>query len=177
MNMRFKKFALVLAIVLMAGTLTSALASPFADVPADHWAYDAVVELAAAGLIEGYPDGTYGGARMMTRYEAAMVFARALQRLESQIAANNLLPELDRIKAELMAEIEAAKAAAAAAAEKNQSRPQLWRRLVVTRTWIQKPWPASAPMRSPTKLSQATWPISKLECSASSTAFATTSTS
>ena len=118
MNMRFKKFALVLAIVLMAGTLTSALASPFADVPADHWAYDAVVELAAAGLIEGYPDGTYGGARMMTRYEAAMVFARALQRLESQIAANNLLPELDRIKAELMAEIEAAKAAAAAAAEK-----------------------------------------------------------
>ncbi|MGB4430683.1 MAG: S-layer homology domain-containing protein, partial [Limnochordia bacterium] len=116
--MRFKKFALVLAIVLMAGTLTSALASPFADVPADHWAYDAVVELAAAGLIEGYPDGTYGGARMMTRYEAAMVFARALQRLESQIAANNLLPELDRIKAELMAEIEAAKAAAAAAAEK-----------------------------------------------------------
>ena len=50
MNMRFKKFALVLAIVLMAGTLTSALASPFADVPADHWAYDAVVELAAAEL-------------------------------------------------------------------------------------------------------------------------------
>ncbi|MDI9486212.1 MAG: S-layer homology domain-containing protein, partial [Bacillota bacterium] len=96
----------------MASAATTALASPFADVPADHWAYDSVAQLAAAGLIEGYPDGTYGGARMMTRYEAAMVFARALNRLESQIAANNLLPELDRVKAELMAEIEAQLAAA-----------------------------------------------------------------
>lgn len=112
MNMKFKNLALVLAIVLMAGTLTPAFASPFADVPADHWAYDAIVELAAAGLIEGYPDGTYGGSRMMTRYEAAMVFARALQRLETQIAAIDLLPELDKIKAELMAEIEAALAEA-----------------------------------------------------------------
>jgi hypothetical protein len=111
MNMK-KRLALVLVLVLMASAATTALASPFADVPADHWAYDSVAQLAAAGLIEGYPDGTYGGARMMTRYEAAMVFARALNRLESQIAANNLLPELDRVKAELMAEIEAQLAAA-----------------------------------------------------------------
>ena len=107
-----KRLALVLVLVLMASAATTALASPFADVPADHWAYDSVAELAAAGLIEGYPDGTYGGARMMTRYEAAMVFARALNRLESQIDNNNLLPELDKIKAELMAEIEAQMAAA-----------------------------------------------------------------
>ena len=107
-----KRLALVLVLVLLASAASTALASPFADVPADHWAYDSVAELAAAGLIEGYPDGTYGGARMMTRYEAAMVFARALGRLESQIANNNLLPELDKIKAELMAEIEAQMAAA-----------------------------------------------------------------
>jgi len=131
MNMKFKKFALVLAIVLMAGTLTPAFASPFADVPADHWAYDAIVQLAAAGLIEGYPDGTYGGSRMMTRYEAAMVFARALQRLEGQIAAIDLLPELDKIKAELMAEIEAAKAAAAAAAEKQPIETTVVERVIV----------------------------------------------
>src|SRR5690554_5933947 len=106
MNMKFKKFALVLAIVLLASTLTPAFASPFADVPADHWAYDAIVQLAAAGLVEGYPDGTFGGARMMTRYEAAMVFARAMQRLEGQMS-DELLPELDRIKAELMDEIAA----------------------------------------------------------------------
>ena len=107
-----KRLALVLVLVLMASAVTTALASPFADVPADHWAYDSVAELAAAGLIEGYPDGTYGGARMMTRYEAAMVFARALNRLESQMGNNDLLPELDKIKAELMAEIEAQMAAA-----------------------------------------------------------------
>ena len=107
-----KRLALVLVLVLLASAATTAFASPFADVPADHWAYDSVAELAAAGLIEGYPDGTYGGTRMMTRYEAAMVFARALNRLESQIANNNLLPELDKIKAELMAEIEAQMAAA-----------------------------------------------------------------
>ena len=110
--MKMKKLALVLVVMLMASAAVPAFASPFADVPADHWAYDSVAELAAAGLIEGYPDGTYGGSRMMTRYEAAMVFARALNRLESQIANNNLLPELDRIKAELMAEIEAQMAAA-----------------------------------------------------------------
>jgi len=131
MNMKFKKFALVLAIVLMASTFTPAFASPFADVPADHWAYDAIVQLAAAGLIEGYPDGTYGGSRMMTRYEAAMVFARALQRLEGQIAAIDLLPELDKVKAELMAEIEAAKAAAAAAAEKQPVETTIVERVIV----------------------------------------------
>lgn len=110
--MKLRKLALVLVIVLMASALTPAFAkNPFADVPADHWAYDSVVELAAAGLVEGYPDGTFGGARMMTRYEAAMVFARALHRLEAQIAEIDVLPELDKIKAELMAEIKAQMAA------------------------------------------------------------------
>lgn len=112
--MKMRKLTLVLAIVMLASTLAPALAkSPFADVPADHWAYDAIVELAAAGLIEGYPDGTYGGARMMTRYEAAMVFARALTRMESRF---DILPELDRIKAELAEEIKAQLAAVQAPA-------------------------------------------------------------
>src|SRR5699024_6780822 len=112
MNMKFKKLALVLVVVLMASTVVPAFAkSPFADVPADHWAYDSIVELAAAGLIEGYPDGTYGGSRMMTRYEAAMVFARALARLEGQIGGTDVLPALDQIKAELTAEIKAQMAA------------------------------------------------------------------
>lgn len=110
--MKLKKLALVLVVVLMASTLAPVFAkSPFADVPADHWAYDSIVELAAAGLIEGYPDGTFGGSRMMTRYEAAMVFARALTRLEGQIADTDVLPELDKIKADLMAEIKAQMAA------------------------------------------------------------------
>jgi hypothetical protein len=60
-----------------------AFAQPFADVPTNHWAYDAIAELAAKGLIEGYPDGTFKGDRAMTRYEMAMVVARLLARIES----------------------------------------------------------------------------------------------
>lgn len=110
--MRIKKLTLVLAVILIASTVVPALAkSPFSDVPADHWAYDSIVELAAAGLIEGYPDGTFGGSRMMTRYEGAMVFARALARLEGKLGETDMLAELDLIKAELMEEIKAELAA------------------------------------------------------------------
>ena len=51
---------------------------PFSDVPAGHWAYAAVAKLAAAGIVDGYPDGTYKGDRTMTRYEMAQIVAKAL---------------------------------------------------------------------------------------------------
>jgi hypothetical protein len=60
-----------------------AFSQPFADVPTDHWAFDAIAELAAKGLIEGYPDGTFKGDRALTRYEMAMVIARVLARIEA----------------------------------------------------------------------------------------------
>lgn len=87
--MKTKRIALVLTLVLVLSMATTAFAAnnPFSDLPADHWAYDSIVQLAAVGLIEGYPDGTFGGSRMLTRYEAAMVFARALDRLENIIEA------------------------------------------------------------------------------------------
>ena len=87
--MKTKRIALVLTLVLVLSMATTAFAAnnPFSDLPADHWAYDSIVQLAAVGLIEGYPDGTFGGSRMLTRYEAAMVFARALERLENIIEA------------------------------------------------------------------------------------------
>ncbi len=55
-----------------------AAANPFEDVPADHWAYDAVAQLAADGVIEGYGDGTYRGDQEITRYEMAQMVARDL---------------------------------------------------------------------------------------------------
>ena len=104
--MKLKKFALVLAIVLVASTFAPAFAKgPFTDVDANHWAYDSIAELAATGLIEGYPDGTFGGQNTMTRYEAAMVFARALTRLETHLSSSGLLSELDKIKAEIVEEV------------------------------------------------------------------------
>lgn len=59
---------------------------PYPDVAKDHWAYEAIERLHSAGLIEGYPDGTFGGERTFTRYEMAMVFDRILQRLDGRYA-------------------------------------------------------------------------------------------
>ena len=61
---------------------TGAAAGPFADVPADHWAYNAVKTLQDAKIVIGYPDGTYGGRRPMTRYEFATAIARLLPLLQ-----------------------------------------------------------------------------------------------
>lgn len=51
----------------------------FPDVPSNHWAYEAVSDLSRRGLVEGYPDGTFGGDRLLTRYEFAEIVYRALQ--------------------------------------------------------------------------------------------------
>lgn len=73
------KKTLLLAMTIAMGITASAYAAnPFSDVPAGHWAYDAVNKLAAEGVAEGYPDGTYGGDRLMTRYEMAQIVAKAM---------------------------------------------------------------------------------------------------
>lgn len=78
-----KKIAL--ALVLVLALAFPALANPFVDVPLNHWAYDAVQSLAAKGIVIGYPDGTFGGNRAMTRYEFSMAVARALAYVEQRI--------------------------------------------------------------------------------------------
>ena len=65
---------------------TAQASNPFADVPANHWAYDAVRQLAADGYIQGYPDGQYKGQRPMTRYEAAVLTDRAVRSIEAKLA-------------------------------------------------------------------------------------------
>ena len=58
---KFLTAAAAAAAIMTANTVSYAAANPFEDVPADHWAYDAVAQLAADGVIEGYGDGTYRG--------------------------------------------------------------------------------------------------------------------
>ena len=73
------KKSLVLAMAMALGVTASAYAaSPFSDVPAGHWAYDSISKLAAAGVIDGYGDGTFGGDRLLTRYEMAQITAKAM---------------------------------------------------------------------------------------------------
>ena len=73
------------------------------DVPANHWAYEYVKDLADKGLVEGYPDGEFKGDRTMTRYEYAAIIYRALQ-LGAPIdgkmgrAINEFNPELARLR-------------------------------------------------------------------------------
>src|SRR5919198_5480979 len=81
-----KKLALLAGAVAVMAFARPALAQgPFADVPTDHWAYDAVNELAQRGIVNGYPDSTFGGKRALTRYEFAVAIQRALQEVDRRI--------------------------------------------------------------------------------------------
>ncbi|MGI6075646.1 MAG: S-layer homology domain-containing protein [Pyramidobacter sp.] len=73
-----KMLAVVAAASLVAVAAPAFAANPFSDVPMNHWAYDAVEELASKGILEGYPNGTFKGNRAMTRYEIATMVARMM---------------------------------------------------------------------------------------------------
>ncbi len=90
--------ALTTALVVGAASTTFAAANPFSDVPADHWAYDAVAKLAAEGVVEGYGDGSYRGQQEITRYEMAQMIAKAMAKGVSSA-------ELDKLAAEFADEL------------------------------------------------------------------------
>ncbi len=73
-----KKVAFFAIAALLLGIVSLASAQEFPDVPPDHWAYDAIQELVDAGVLQGYPDGMYGGKRAMTRYEFAEALAKGI---------------------------------------------------------------------------------------------------
>ncbi|MDF2927765.1 MAG: S-layer protein [Anaerospora sp.] len=68
-----KKIAAALAVTFALGVTSAFAANPFVDVPAKHWAYDAVSKLAQAGIVDGYGDGTFRGDKNITRYEMAQI--------------------------------------------------------------------------------------------------------
>ena len=72
-----RKQLAVLAATAVLGVTSALAAHPFSDVTAQDWAYQAVERLAAEGVIQGYPDGTFKGQRNITRYEMAQMIARA----------------------------------------------------------------------------------------------------
>ncbi len=87
----------------VAGTALATPVNPFVDVPAKHWSYDSINQLAKAGVISGYGDGTYQGDKTLTRYEAATLVAKAMAN------ADKLNPEnkkaLEALKTEFSAEL------------------------------------------------------------------------
>ena len=94
--------ALAAAFVVGAAGTTFAAANPFSDVPRDHWAYDAVTQLAADGVVEGYGDGTFRGDRNITRYEMAQMVAKAMAKENMPVSDKALV---DRLAAEFADEL------------------------------------------------------------------------
>ncbi len=94
--------ALTTALVVGAASTTFAAANPFADVPADHWAYDAVSQLAADGVIEGYGDNNFKGDKNITRYEMAQMVAKAMAKTN---VSGNDKAIIDKLAAEFSDEL------------------------------------------------------------------------
>jgi len=85
-----KKLTITIALMLVVALAMPAFAAghgSFSDVPADHWAYNAINKLVAAGIVEGYPDGEYKGQQSMTRYEMAVMVSRALDNIVDEMEA------------------------------------------------------------------------------------------
>ena len=106
MNMK-KLLALVAVFALVAFAAPAFAANPFVDVPMNHWAYDAVSHLAAKGIIQGYPDGTYRGNQPMTRYEMSMLVARALATVDMEKASKEDVEMLKKLVVEFKDELDA----------------------------------------------------------------------
>lgn len=94
MKKRLLKVAITTA--LTVAFAVPAFANPFADVPANHWAYAAVNNLVKAGVVDGYSDNTFKGDKTVTRYEMAQIVAKAMNKglnAEQQAAVNQLSKE------------------------------------------------------------------------------------
>ncbi|WP_213698283.1 S-layer homology domain-containing protein [Acetomicrobium sp.] len=102
-----KLLALVAVFALVAFAAPAFAANPFVDVPMNHWAYDAISQLAAKGIIQGYPDGTYRGNQPMTRYEMSMLVARALATVDMDKASKEDVEMLKKLVVEFKDELEA----------------------------------------------------------------------
>ena len=81
-----KKILALAAVAALTAGVSAYAANPFSDVSTDHWAYQAVADLSAQGVVEGYPNGTFQGEKHITRYEVAQIVARLLAQ-ESQLNA------------------------------------------------------------------------------------------
>lgn len=91
--MKKRVIASMAAACVLATSSAFAASNPFADVPANHWAYGAVKSLAQAGLVDGYNDGTFKGDKSITRYEMAQMVGKAMYRSDKANAEQKALIE------------------------------------------------------------------------------------
>ncbi|GAA6734159.1 S-layer homology domain-containing protein [Thermus oshimai] len=94
-----KRLVMLLAGLLTVLSMGFGLAQ-FSDVPAGHWAKEAVEALAAKGLVVGFPDGTFRGNETLTRYQAALIIYRLLQQIEAEMKQQGESPTMEAMSAE-----------------------------------------------------------------------------
>ncbi|AFV75252.1 putative S-layer protein [Thermus oshimai JL-2] len=94
-----KRLVMLLAGLLTVLSMGFGLAQ-FSDVPAGHWAKEAVEALAAKGLIVGFPDGTFRGNETLTRYQAALIIYRLLQQIEAEMKQQGESPTMEAMSSE-----------------------------------------------------------------------------
>ena len=103
MNIR----SIIASSAMILATSTLAFAEPFSDVPANHWAYEAVNSMVEKGIIQGYPDNTFKGNTSVTRYQMAMMTAQALASISDgrgNVAGSDL-NELEKLTTEFADEL------------------------------------------------------------------------
>ena len=102
-----KSLLVVIALAIVAIAVPALAANPFMDVPANHWAYDAVAQLASRGILSGFPDGSYKGAQPATRYEMASALARAVSKIDMEKASKQDVELLKKLIVEFKDELDA----------------------------------------------------------------------
>lgn len=112
-ELNFKKWMRTISVATMSFVMTgmtvlvpavhAAQGGSFSDVPANHWAYDAVNELSRDGIVSGYGDGTFQGDRQMSRYEFALIVNKAIENFEQANEKDKSL--IDKLSAEFASEL------------------------------------------------------------------------
>jgi len=145
-----KLVALVAVAALVAFAAPAFAANPFMDVPMNHWAYDAVSQLAARGIVTGYPDGAFKGQWKATRYEMASVVARALAYVDMNKASKEDLELLKKLVVEFKDELDALGVKVedldkrVGALEEGVGGWKLWGELRFDAKWADNSWPPSS---------------------------------
>jgi len=85
---------------------SSAFASPFSDVPNNHWSYNAINDVVQSGIMKGYRGGMFKGKETVNRYEMAIIISRLLRKLEGQSVSSDVRRTMDRLGEEFMDELD-----------------------------------------------------------------------
>lgn len=120
--MKKKLIPLIIFVFILSIAGTAFAASPFAKVPAGHWAYDSVAKLAQAGIVDSYDDSASHGKKMLTRYAIAMIVAEAMANADN--ASTEQKTEIEKLATEFKSELDHLGISSSPAETKPETKPE-----------------------------------------------------